>query len=175
MILFCNSQKVFPSSICIGCKQKIIPMICKKHISLIIFMVAVVSRGMTLIFFVSLRMKCYWIDLHIIYNIILIPLISIKSSIARFRPIIPFNFYLYSTTFTSSVWYAKSFICKLYLMYSTRFLLSAYFIHQLFNKCFYNQVTYDQKTNVLLWPIEMVNFMLLACITKLLESNKHDF
>ena len=84
MILFCNSQKVFPSSICIGCKQKIIPMICKKHISLIIFMVAVVSRVMTLILFVSLRMKCYWIDLHIIYNIILISLISIKSSIARF-------------------------------------------------------------------------------------------
>ena len=83
MILFCNSQKVFPSSICIGCKQKIIPMICKKHISLIIFMVAVVSRGMTLIFFVSLRMKCYWIDLHIINNIILIWLISIKSSIVR--------------------------------------------------------------------------------------------
>ena len=83
MILFCNSQKVFPSSICIGCKQKIIPMICKKLISLIIFMVAVVSRVMTLILFVSLRMKCCWIDLHIIYNIILISLISIKSSIAR--------------------------------------------------------------------------------------------
>ena len=184
MILFCNSQKVFPSSICIGCRQKRIPMICKKHISLIIFMVAMVSRGMTLIFFVSLRMKCYWIDLHIINNIILIRLISIKSSIVRlyraffdvgFPPNIPFIFYLYNTTFASSVWYAKSFVCKLYLMYSTRFLLSAYFIHQLFNKCFYNQVTYDQKTNVLLWPIEMVNFMLLACITKLLESNKHDF
>ena len=83
MILFCNSQKVFPSSICIGCKQKIIPMICKKHISLIIFMVAVVSRVMTLILFVSLRMKCYWIDLHIINNIILIWLISIKSSTVR--------------------------------------------------------------------------------------------
>ena len=96
MILFCNSQKVFPSSICIGCKQKIIPMICKKHISLIIFMVAVVSRGMTLIFFVSLRMKCYWIDLHIINNIILIWLISIKSSIVR---LLRFFVLLYHLTF----------------------------------------------------------------------------
>ena len=103
MILFCNSQKVFPSSICIGCKQKIIPMICKKHISLIIFMVAVVSRVMTLILFVSLRMKCYWIDLHIIYNIILISLISIKSSIARLYHAFWYFVLLYHLTFICRV------------------------------------------------------------------------